>query len=604
MTPDVTEKTNQTRLMPPALSVLGLIERGQIGPFLLMLLALVAAAGITLGFGYVLKELVDQGLAGKDIARINHLLGIMVLMVAALALASFTRLSIAGWLAENVVARLRVRAFTRLLLLDPAFYQRRMSHEVANALSVDTTLIGSTIGTSLPLVVRNILLVTGGIVMLVATSPRLTLMVLAIMPLVALPIVLIGRLIRRNAKKSQEHTGLLGGLMGETLSNIQTVQSYTAEERFARKYANAAHDTLKAAMRQTVTRASMASSVIFVLFSSLCAVMWIGARDVMGGTMSSGALASFVFYAALVASAFGILGDVGAALFRAAAALERVQDILSLEPGIHSPQMSARLPDAAGALQISDLHFRYNETPVIDGLSFSVPAGKTIAIVGPSGAGKTTLFQLLMRFADPQAGSIALDGRDIRTLPLPYLRGAIAYVPQDGALFSGTVKENILLGNPDARQGQIEKAARDAQAHDFIMALPQGYDTLLGERGMRLSGGQKQRIALARALLKESPVLLLDEATASLDTENEKSIQTAVQSLHGKRTVMIIAHRLSTVLEADRIYVMQAGRIVEEGTHTELLARNGIYARMVGQQFAVAEDHARRAHPGLTDSLH
>ncbi len=604
MTPDVTEKTNQTRLMPPALSVLGLIERGQIGPFLLMLLALVAAAGITLGFGYVLKELVDQGLAGKDIARINHLLGIMVLMVAALALASFTRLSIAGWLAENVVARLRVRAFTRLLLLDPAFYQRRMSHEVANALSVDTTLIGSTIGTSLPLVVRNILLVTGGIVMLVATSPRLTLMVLAIMPLVALPIVLIGRLIRRNAKKSQEHTGLLGGLMGETLSNIQIVQSYTAEERFARKYANAAHDTLKAAMRQTVTRASMASSVIFVLFSSLCAVMWIGARDVMGGTMSSGALASFVFYAALVASAFGILGDVGAALFRAAAALERVQDILSLEPGIHSPQISARLPDAAGALQISDLHFRYNETPVIDGLSFSVPAGKTIAIVGPSGAGKTTLFQLLMRFADPQAGSIALDGRDIRTLPLPYLRGAIAYVPQDGALFSGTVKENILLGNPDARQGQIEKAARDAQAHDFIMALPQGYDTLLGERGMRLSGGQKQRIALARALLKESPVLLLDEATASLDTENEKSIQTAVQSLHGKRTVMIIAHRLSTVLEADRIYVMQAGRIVEEGTHTELLARNGIYARMVGQQFAVAEDHARRAHPGLTDSLH
>lgn len=604
MTPDVTEKTNQTRLMPPALSVLGLIERGQIGPFLLMLLALVAAAGITLGFGYVLKELVDQGLAGKDIARINHLLGIMVLMVAALALASFTRLSIAGWLAENVVARLRVRAFTRLLLLDPAFYQRRMSHEVANALSVDTTLIGSTIGTSLPLVVRNILLVTGGIVMLVATSPRLTLMVLAIMPLVALPIVLIGRLIRRNAKKSQEHTGLLGGLMGETLSNIQTVQSYTAEERFARKYANAAHDTLKAAMRQTVTRASMASSVIFVLFSSLCAVMWIGARDVMDGTMSSGALASFVFYAALVASAFGILGDVGAALFRAAAALERVQDILSLEPGIHSPQMSARLPDAAGALQISDVHFRYNETPVIDGLSFSVPAGKTIAIVGPSGAGKTTLFQLLMRFADPQAGSIALDGRDIRTLPLPYLRGAIAYVPQDGALFSGTVKENILLGNPDARQGQIEKAARDAQAHDFIMALPQGYDTLLGERGMRLSGGQKQRIALARALLKESPVLLLDEATASLDTENEKSIQTAVQSLHGKRTVMIIAHRLSTVLEADRIYVMQAGRIVEEGTHTELLARNGIYARMVGQQFAVAEDHARRAHPGLTDSLH
>jgi ATP-binding cassette subfamily B protein len=604
MTANVTEKTKPQRSLSPLLGVLGLIDRGQLLAFVCMLVALAAAAGITLGFGYVLKGLVDQGLTGHNISEINRILFIMVLMVCGLAIASFARLSLSGWLAETIVARLRVHAFTRLLTLDPAFYMRRMSHEVANSLSADTTLVGTTIATSLPLVMRNLLLVMGGIVMLVATSPRLTLMVLGIMPLVALPVIVIGRRVRGNAKKSQEQTGLLGGMMGETLSNIQTVQSYTAEERFARKYATQAHDTLKAAMRQILTRAAMASSVIFILFSSLCAVMWIGARDVMDGTISSGALASFVFYAALVASAFGILGDVGAAVFRAAAALERIREILNMQPTIISPVSETKIPEAIGNVQVSDLYFKYLDAPVIDGMSFNVRAGETVAIVGPSGAGKTTLFQLLMRFADAQSGSIMLDGRDIRSLPLEYLRGTVSYVPQDGALFSGTVKENILLGNPDARLGQIEKAARDAQAHDFIMALPNGYDTLLGERGMRLSGGQKQRIALTRALLKESPILLLDEATASLDTENEKAIQAAVRALHGKRTVMIIAHRLSTVLEADRIYVMQAGKIVEEGTHSELLTKNGVYARMVGQQFSLAEDQARRAHLGLTDSLH
>lgn len=604
MTANVTEKTKPQRSLSPLLGVFGLIDRGQLLAFVCMLLALATAAGITLGFGYVLKDLVDQGLTGHNISEINRILFIMVLMVCGLAMASFARLSLSGWLAETIVARLRVHAFTRLLTLDPAFYMRRMSHEVANSLSADTTLVGTTIATSLPLVMRNLLLVMGGIVMLVATSPRLTLMVLGIMPLVALPVIVIGRRVRGNAKKSQEQTGLLGGMMGETLSNIQTVQSYTAEERFARKYATQAHDTLKAAMRQILTRAAMASSVIFILFSSLCAVMWIGARDVMDGTISSGALASFVFYAALVASAFGILGDVGAAVFRAAAALERIREILNMQPTIVSPVSETKIPEATGSVQVSDLYFKYLDAPVIDGMSFNVRAGETVAIVGPSGAGKTTLFQLLMRFADAQSGSIMLDGRDIRSLPLEYLRGTVSYVPQDGALFSGTVKENILLGNPDARLGQIEKAARDAQAHDFIMALPNGYDTLLGERGMRLSGGQKQRIALTRALLKESPILLLDEATASLDTENEKAIQAAVRALHGKRTVMIIAHRLSTVLEADRIYVMQAGKIVEEGTHSELLTKNGVYARMVGQQFSLAEDQARRAHLGLTDSLH
>lgn len=601
---DSLSKKRPSGIVSPIVNAMGLIDRSQIGAFMAMLGVIASAAVITLGFGYILKTLVDEGFSASDPARLNQSLVIMLCMIAGLALASFGRLAIAGYLAEQLVAKLRVHAFARLLTLDPAFYMRRASHEVSNAVSADTALIGTTIATSMPLVVRNILLVAGGIAMLVATSPQLTMMVLLVLPLVALPVVLIGRIVRRNAKGAQERVGLLGGQMGEALASIQTVQSYTAEESFARRFANAAEDALNAAMKQTLSRSAMAASIIFILFASLCAVMWVGAHDVMKGTMSAGALTSFVFYAAIVASAFGILGDVGASLFRATAAMERIREILALAPSVVSPQNAEPLQSVQGSIGMEDVHFKYADAPTIDGITMNIRAGETIAIVGPSGAGKTTIFQLLMRFADPQSGRITLDGRDIRTISLHDLRGAFAYVPQDCTMFSGSVRDNILLGNTDARTGQIEKAARDAQAHDFIMELPEGYDTKLGERGMRLSGGQKQRIALARALLKDAPILLLDEATAALDTQNERAIQDAVHLLHGKRTVMIIAHRLSTVLEADRIFVMNAGKIIEEGTHAQLMSKGGIYARMIEQQFASAEDNARRVLPGVTDSLH
>lgn len=597
-------KRSSGSIVAPIVNTLGLIDRSQIGTFIAMLAAIAGSAGITLGFGRILKNLVDEGFTEQNAGRLDQSLALMVLMIVGLAIASFGRLSISGYLAEQLVAKLRVHAFSRLLTLDPGFYLKRASHEVSNALSADTALIGATISTSMPLVVRNVLLVTGGIVMLVATSWNLTLLVLLVMPLVAMPVVLIGRIVRKNAKGAQERLGTLGGMMGETLSAIQTVQSYVAEEHFARRFATSAEETLKSAMRQTLSRSAMAASIIFILFTSLCAVMWVGAHDVMKGTMSAGALTSFVFYAAIVASAFGILGDVGASLFRASAAMERINEILRLEPAIKSPENAVALQSVQGSIALENVAFKYADARVIDGISMNIRSGETIAIVGPSGSGKTTLFQLLMRFNDPIEGRILLDGRDIRGLRLEDLRSAMAYVPQDGVLFSGSVKENILLGNPDARLSQVEKAARDAQAHDFIMAMPEGYDTKIGERGMRLSGGQKQRIALARALLKDAPILLLDEATASLDTENERAIQEAVTQLHGKRTVMIIAHRLSTVLEADRIFVMNAGQIIEEGTHAQLMARGGIYARMIEQQFASAEDNARRVLPGVTDSLH
>jgi len=591
-------------IIAPIVNAFGLIDRSQIGAFLAMLGVIAASAGITLGFGHILKTLVDEGFSASDPARLNQSLIIMVCMVAGLAVASFGRLAISGFLAEQLVAKLRVHSFSRLLILDPGFYLKRASHEISNALSSDTALIGTTIATSMPLVLRNVLLVSGGICMLLITSPHLTMMVLLVLPLVAMPVVLIGRIVRRNAKGAQEQTGQLGGMMGETLSAIQTVQSYTAEDNFARRFATAAENTLKAAMKQTLSRSAMAASIIFILFSSLCAVMWVGAHDVMQGQMSAGQLTSFVFYAAIVASAFGILGDVGAALFRATAAMERIREILILEPVIKTPLNPEPLTSVQGGITLEDVHFRYGDAVTINGISMNIRPGETIAIVGPSGAGKTTLFQLMMRFADPREGRVLLDGRDIRSIALKDLRAAMSYVPQDSVMFSGSVRDNILLGNPDARMGQIEKAAREAQAHDFIMALPDGYDTKLGERGMRLSGGQKQRVALARALLKEAPVLLLDEATAALDTENERSIQDAVHNLHGKRTVMIIAHRLSTVLEADRIFVMNAGRVIEEGTHAQLMSLGGIYARMIEQQFASAEDKARRVLPGVTDSLH
>lgn len=586
--------------------VLSLVDRSQTGWFALMLFVLAVSAFVTLGFGVLLKGLVDKGFKGGDAAHLDATLVVMLAMVVVVALASFARLAISGWLSEQIVSRLRTKTYAHLLTLDPAFYQKRNASEISSGLASDLTTIATVVASSLPLVVRHSLMIVGGFSMLVATSPQLTLLVMGALPLVAIPVVVIGRIVRKKSRLAQEHTGALGGMVGETLGSIQTVQSYTAEHTFLEKFAEGTAVAARATMQQVFSRSAMVASIIFIVFVSLCAVMWVGAGDVIQGDMSAGALTSFVFYAGVVASAFGVLGDMGAALFRAAASLDRVNALLDARPVIENPVSDAQVPAMQGNITLENVAFRYAEggrKPALDGLSVSVRAGETIAFVGDSGAGKTTIFQLLMRFYDPQGGRILLDGRDIRTLPLEALRRAIAYVPQDSALFSGTVRENILLGNSDATQAMVEGAARDAQAHDFIMSLPEGYDTLLGERGMRLSGGQKQRICLARALLKTAPVLLLDEATAALDTGNEKAIQEAVQALHGKRTVMIIAHRLSTIMDADRIYVLHDGKVLEAGTHAELVNKGGAYARMVAQQFSMAEDKARREYPDLTGSI-
>jgi len=559
-------------------------------------LAVAASAGMALSFGHILKTLVDQGFVAESATHLNRALTMMLMIVAGLALASFARLTMSGWLAEKIVSDLSARSFGHLLKLDPAFFDRHNSHEMAARISADAALIQGVVATSMPLVLRNILMLIGGIAMLATTSPRLTLLVLIVLPLVAVPVIVLGRMVRRNARHVQDETGNLGGLLGESLSGIQTVQSFTYENALKSRYNEATRNVSRAALRQTLSRSGMVSSVILILFSSICVVLWYGAHDVLDGNLSAGNLVSFVFYAGMVASAFGVLGDMGSALIRAAAAFERMTAILNVQPNLADSNFT---PDLKGDIAFNAASFAYQEQNILNGLTLSIPAGTTAALVGASGEGKTTVFKLLMRLYDVQSGAVTVDGHDVRAINLNTLRQAISYVPQDAILFSGSVRENILVGNPDASDAEMFAAAKASLSHDFIQSLPDGYNTLVGERGMKLSGGQRQRIALARALLKNAPVLLLDEATASLDTENEQAIQQALKGQHGKRTMLIIAHRLSTVMEADMIFVMSGGQIVEQGTHADLVAKRGLYSRMVEAQFLTDESRARRLHPDI-----
>ncbi len=558
------------------------------GLLLLAVAALVVTAILSLILPLAVRRVVDGFTAGS-LAQMDAYFGAAVLIAAALGIGTALRFYFVTKLGERVIADIRRAVYDRVIGMSPAFFERIMTGEVLSRLTTDTTLILSVIGSSVSIALRNVLMLAGGLVFMLFTSLKLTGMVLLVVPLVLIPIITLGRRLRVLSRESQDKVAESSGQASETLLAAQTVQAYTHEAASRAAFGNLTEASYDAARKRIKTRAIMTAIVIFVVFSCIVGVLWMGARDVRSGVMSAGELVQFVIYSVMVAGAVAALSEVWGELQRAAGATERLAELLSLQDSLSDPEhpVDAAGP-ATGRIAFEDVGFRYPARPTIpalEGVSLTIAPGETIALVGPSGAGKTTIFQLLMRFFDPDDGQITLDGIPLQDFARADLRQAFALVPQDPVIFATTARENIRFGRPAATDAEVEEAARAAAAHDFLSALPDGYESFVGERGVMLSGGQKQRIAIARAILRDAPVLLLDEATSALDAESEQAVQQAVEALSKDRTTLIIAHRLATVKKADRIIVMEGGRIIATGAHDELVASGGLYARLARLQF-------------------
>ncbi|QIB65828.1 ABC transporter transmembrane domain-containing protein [Kineobactrum salinum] len=548
--------------------------------------ALVFTATATLLLGRGIQLLIDQGFGGGTSTELRQAIAVIMLIAAAMAVGTFVRFYLVSWLGERVSADLRKAVFNNIVRLHPGYFETNRSGEIMSRLTTDTTLLQTIIGSSLSMALRSALTLTGGLVLMFVTNVKLSLIITAGVPLVLLPILFFGRRVRRLSTQSQDSIASVGSYAGEIIQHIRTVQSYASEARESEAFAVEVERAFAIARQRIRQRALLVCLAILLLFSGMGAMLWSGGQDVISGRMSGGELAAFVFYALMVGSGFATISEVWGELQRAAGAAERLLELLHSSSEIVDTGAQPGLPDAR--MELREVSFYYPSRPTeaaLTDLSLTIESGQSLALVGPSGAGKSTLFQLLQRFYDPQSGSILFDGVDIREIGLATLRRQLALVPQQPALFSATVRYNIAYGMPEASAAEIEAAARAAHAHDFIVRLPQGYDSHLGEQGVRLSGGQRQRIALARAILNNPRILLLDEATSALDSESEHQVQLALQELMHNRTTVIIAHRLSTILHADRIAVLEGGKLVAIGTHQSLLQDCELYARLASLQF-------------------
>ncbi|MGA1025250.1 MAG: ABC transporter transmembrane domain-containing protein [Lutimaribacter sp.] len=558
-------------------------------------LALVLTACVSLILPMAVRRVVDN-FGTADAALLNLYFGAAMGLAGLLAVGTGLRYALVTRLGERVVADIRMAVFDRIIGMSPAFFERIMTGEVLSRITTDTTLILSVIGSSISVALRNVLIFFGGLALMLLTSAKLTGLVLLIVPAVIVPILTLGRKLRGLSRENQDWIAASSGSASEALLSVQAVQAFTHEKETRDTFAVVTEKSFDAARRRITTRAVMTVIVIFLVFSGVVGVLWIGANDVRQGSMSAGALVQFVIYSVMVAGAVAALSEIWGELQRAAGATERLVELLDTEDAVQDPAQPAQVPNPVrGQITFEGVSFQYPARPqqsALDGINLVIEPGETVAFVGPSGAGKTTIIQMIQRFYDPQAGQILLDGVALNAMAREDFRRHIALVPQDPVIFASTARENIRFGRPDASDAEVEDAAIAAAAHDFIKALPDGYDSQVGERGVMLSGGQKQRIAIARAILRDAPVLLLDEATSALDAESELAVQRAVDVLARGRTTLIVAHRLATVKKADRIVVMDQGRIVAQGTHDALVAEGGLYARLARLQFTDGQSSA------------